>query len=56
MSLEEATAMRKTAKHLEKRPADLNWMLDIIATIVPNHEYFEKNYRKPKKIVDEGEI
>lgn len=56
MSLEEAMAMRKTAKHLEKRPADLNWMLDIIATIVPNHEYFEKNYRKPKKIVDEGEI
>ena len=33
-------AMKKTAKHLVKRTADLNWMLDILATIVPNHEYF----------------
>lgn len=55
-SQEEAAAMRKTAAHLAKRPADVSWMLDIIATMDENHEYFKKDYIKPKKVVDDDEI
>ena len=56
MSPEDAAAMRKTAKHLLKRPADVPWMLDIIATIDDKHEYFRKDYCRPKKQVEEDEI
>ena len=31
-------------------------MLAIIGTIVPNHEFFRKDYCRPKIIVDDGEI
>ena len=55
MTQEEIAAMHKTARHVKKRPADLQWMLSIISTIVPDHEYFRKSYVKPKKIVDEDE-
>lgn len=48
--------MRKTAKHLAKRPADIPWMLDLIATMDANHEYFKKEYKKPRKVVDDAEI
>ena len=47
--------MRKTAKHLYKRPADVAWMLDIIATMDENHEYFKKDYTKPKKAIAEDD-
>ena len=48
--------MKKTAKHLAKRPADIPWMLNLIATIDSGHEYFKKDYKKPRKVVDEAEI
>ena len=43
--------MKNTAKHLAKRSANVDWMLDIIGTIDENHEYFRKDYVKPKKEV-----
>ncbi len=49
-------AMKRTAKHLRKRPANLDWMLDVLATINKNHEYFHKDYSKPKKLVAEDEL
>ena len=55
MTQEEIAAMHKTARHVKKRPADLQWMLSIIGTIVPDHEYFQKGYVRPKKIVNEDE-
>ena len=56
IDFQEAVAMRRTAKHLAKRPADVPWMLDLIATIQEGHEYFKKDYSKPKKVVHEDEI
>ena len=48
--------MRRTAKHLCKRPANIDWMLNLIASMDESHEYFSKNYRKPKKIIDPAEV
>ena len=48
--------MKRTALHLSKRPADVDWMLDVIATLDENHEYFAKDYVKPKKQVDSAEM
>ena len=48
--------MRRTALHLSKRPADVDWMLDVIATIDENHEYFAKDYVKPKTSVNPSEM
>ena len=42
--------------HLSKRPADVDWMLDVIATIDENHEYFAKDYVKPKTSVNPSEM
>ena len=55
-SPEQAAAMRRTAKHLYNSPADVDWMLDVIATLDENHEYFRKDYVKPKKQVDSAEM
>ena len=52
----EAAAMKRPAKHIAKRPANIEWMLDLIATIKEDHEYFKKDYFKPKKLVDETEV
>ena len=49
-------AMKRTAKHLRKRPANIDWMIDVLATINENHEYFRKDYYKPKKLVAEDEL
>ena len=49
-------AMKRTARHLRKRPANLDWMMDVLATINGEHEYFDKEYLKPKKVVAEGEL
>ena len=48
--------MKRTAKHLRKRPANIDWMIDVLATINENHEYFRKDYYKPKKLVAEDEL
>ena len=48
----QAAAMKRTAKHLSKRPADVNWMLALISTIDEDHVYFHKDYQKPKKVVE----
>jgi hypothetical protein len=48
--------MKRTAKHLRKRPANIDWMMDVLATINENHEYFRKDYYKPKKLVAEDEL
>ena len=50
------SAMKRTAKHLRKRPANVDWMLDVLATINEDHEYFHKDYSKPKKLVAEDEL
>ena len=56
MEPHEAAAMRKTAKHLAKRPANIDWMLDLLSTISPSHEYFKKDFFKPKKVLDDEEV
>ena len=41
--------------HLSKRTADVDWMLDVIATIDENHEYFAKGYVNTKTSVNPSE-
>ena len=40
----------KLVYHLNKRPANREWLLNVISTITAGgHDYFNKNYRPPKQ-------
>ena len=49
---EYVASIKRTAIHLSNRPANVDWMLDVIASIHEEHEYFHKDYQKPKKVVN----
>ena len=48
--------MKRTAKYLSKRSGDTDWMLDLIATYDEDHEFFRKDYVKPKKLMPEEQV
>lgn len=39
-------------QHLKKHTADKDWLLDVLATVSDNHEFFSKSYRPPKRVAD----
>ena len=42
------TKLRRTALLIEQRPPDLKWMLQVMATLNPDHEIFNKDYCRPR--------
>ena len=43
------SGMRRTAKHIKKRPPHPQWILLVLATLDPNNELFHKGYVAPMK-------
>ena len=43
------SGMRRTAKHIKKRPPSPSWLLLVLATLDQNHELFHKSYVAPRK-------
>ena len=39
----------RTANLIKKQPPAVHWLLQVLATIEPNHEIFNKNYRRPRR-------
>ena len=42
------TKLRRTALLIKQRPPDLKWMLQVMATLNPDHEIFNKDYCRPR--------
>ena len=43
------SGMRRTAKHIKKRPPSPQWLLLVLATLDQDHDLFHKGYVAPKK-------
>ena len=45
------SGMRRTAKHIRKKPPQFSWMMLMLSNLEPDHEIFAKDYVNPKKTV-----
>ena len=50
------SGMRRTAKHIRKKPPQFSWMMLMLSNLEPDHEIFAKDYVNPKKTVAAEEL
>ena len=48
---EQAKQWKRLAKFMRKNVPDKEWLLRFLATLMPNHEVFQRGYRAPVKQV-----
>ena len=46
---EQAKQWKRLAKHIQRNVPERQWTLGMLATIVPGHDVFKKDYRPPKR-------
>lgn len=50
-----ASSFIRTAQEVRKKPPSKTWMLAVLSTMSPDHQFFKKDFIKPK-VVFQGQI